>query len=375
MDANAAARCPHAEKGCRWEGSVAFAASHLQICPFEALRYYIEEKELEIQELKLQLQRVQVTLAGFTQESQVERRALRLHTDAVVSLAVHGGFLFSGSMDGMLKVVRMDTLQLVREVSLGPVFQLKIASGRLYSGHTNTIRVWDLSTYALAAELPGHNGFVKAIFAQGNRLFSGAKGEIKIWDAATLRCLHTVPGAHNGDIRDFAAVTDSTGMTLFLFSCGDDGYIRAWNRSFVCERLVRAHTAPIRAMVCATVPSVGDFLVTGSDDSYIKIWDISLSDPNTSMVARIPCLVGVTSLVFVPPCQLISGHADGSLRVWNIEKPRAVRCERLLAGHSEHVRALAIASNCFVSGSYDGSVICWYPAGGAPPQPVAPQAQ
>lgn len=223
-----------------------------------------------------------------------------------------------------------------------------------------------MNTYTLVAELPGHAGHVKSIFAQANRLISGAKGEIKVWDTGSLRCMATVPNAHKGDIRDFAAVTDATGMTLYLFSCGEDGFIRSWNRNFQCERTIKAHRAPIRAMLCASVPGVGELLITGSEDTYIKIWDVGLVDPSTALIARVPCLVGVTTLAFVPPSQLISGHTDGSIRVWSIQNPQSVRCERLLSGHSESVRAIVVGPNLFLSGSYDNSIIAWYPAGGAP---------
>ena len=342
---------------------------------------------MEIQELRQQLQTMQKTLATFSRESNIEHVILSPHTAAVVALALHNNFIFSGSMDGMLKLTDISTLQLVREVSLGPVFQLKIANSRMYSGHTDCIRVWDMVTYTLVAELPGHIGHVKSIIVQANRLISGAKvsslpikkqnkkttihstqtqGEIKVWDTGSLRCLHTVPNAHKGDIRDFAAVTDSGGMMLYLFSCGEDGNIRSWNRNFICERVVKAHRAPIRAMLTASIQGFGELLITGSEDTFIKIWDVGLVDPATALLARIPCLVGVTALAFVPPCQLISGHTDGSIRVWSIQTPQAIRCERLLSGHEESVRALVVGQNFFLSGGYDNKIIAWYPTGGAP---------
>ena len=39
-------RCPHNEKGCRWEGHASLLQSHISQCPFEALKFYMEEKVL-----------------------------------------------------------------------------------------------------------------------------------------------------------------------------------------------------------------------------------------------------------------------------------------------------------------------------------------
>jgi WD40 repeat protein len=84
-------------------------------------------------------------------------------------------------------------------------------------------------------------------------------------------------------------------------------------------------------------------------------------DPNGKLIAKIPCLVGISSLAFVPPFQMISGHQDGSIRVWSLNNPNNVVCERFLTAHTEMVRALAVSTNCFISGSYDNSIAVWYP--------------
>jgi hypothetical protein len=66
---------------------------------------------------------------------------LDAHTDIVVTVAVVESVMFSGSMDGKIKIWDLTSFTVQKEVSLGPVFSLKIASGYLFSGHTDTIKV------------------------------------------------------------------------------------------------------------------------------------------------------------------------------------------------------------------------------------------
>lgn len=74
------------------------------------------------------------------------------HTSTVVTLAIVDKMLFSGSMDGTLKVSYLisdiyfeiwdlNTFQPIREASLGPVFTLKVSGNLMFSGHVNVIKV------------------------------------------------------------------------------------------------------------------------------------------------------------------------------------------------------------------------------------------
>eukprot|EP00727_Mastigamoeba_balamuthi_P009742 m51a1_g5390 hypothetical protein (367) ;mRNA; f:33240-34675 len=353
-------RCLHFDRGCQWEGIATNLASHLQQCPYEALKVYIQDKEEEITELKREIQAIHKILASLS-PSPVSRVPLAFHRDAVVSLAIHEKVLFSGSMDGKLQVCDLATLQPVRDVVLGPVFQLRISNRRLYSAHAGAIRVWDLNSNALVAEMLGHKGNVKALLLYADRVISGATEEIKIWDANTLQCIYTVPNAHKGEVRDFVAVGDSTGAIMHICSGGDDGFLKVWNRNFQCERMRRAHKGPIRAMALVAIPGVGVWVATGSDDTYIRLWEASFADPQFLPAAQLPCFVSVTSLLFVPPRTLFSGHGDGVIRVWGVENASNIHCERILDGHSGHVRALAFApdSGLLFSGSYDSSIMVW----------------
>lgn len=188
--------CPHNVEGCQWVGAPVQLQAHIAQCPFEAMRLYITEQAMEIQELRTQLQQMQVALSALMPQSTIPHMGLCAHSAAVVSLALSGSALYSGSMDGTLKETMLDTKKTIREVTLGPVFQLKIADGVLFSGHTNVIRVFDSNLVQLR-ELGGHSGNVKAMLIFGTYLFAGSEREIKIWNTSTFQCLGSCPNAHD----------------------------------------------------------------------------------------------------------------------------------------------------------------------------------
>jgi len=349
-------RCNHAPRGCRWQG---FAGSdfenHLRFCPFDQMKEYLDEKDRQIQELRQQVQQFHKVVSSMKSEGMYHLN-LEGHTSIVVSLAVVNKTLFSGSMDGTLKVWNLDTFTVQREASLGPVFAIKIVNTFMFSGHLNCIKVWDLQTFECKSTLTGHNGNVKAICVMNDILFSGSSDcSIKVWNLQTSQCLHTLSGAHNGEIRDLLAITDPQGAMKFLLSSGDDGTIKVWNKSFSCEKILTGHKGAIRA-----IAKSGDVIFSGSDDTYIKLWNAQ----NFTEISMIPALIGVHSLAVSHasnPPTLISGHRDGVIKLWNLANITAPECQMLLSAHTEPVRALLVEGNIFISGGYDKTIKIWYP--------------
>jgi len=280
---------------------------------------------------------------------------LQGHSSIVVSLAIVENTMFSGSMDGTLKVWDLTTFKLAREASLGPVFALKISSTLMFSGHLNGVKVWDLQTFDCKGTLSGHVGNVKALCVVANRLFTGSSDcSIKVWNLENMTCLHTLTGAHSGEIREMLATQDSTGKMIHLWSCSDDATIRVWNQKFSCDAILKGHKSSVKALVRS-----GEFVFSGSDDTYIKIWHAF----ELGEVSMIPCLLGITSLAVsasTTPPSLVSGHTDGSIKIWNLKNIRAPECHLLLSGHTEPVRALLVANSIIFSGGYDKTIKVWY---------------
>jgi len=188
-------------------------------------------------------------------------------------------------------------------------------------------------------------------------VFSGsADRSIKVWDLDTFQPISTLNGAHEGEIREMLAMTDHhSGVMTYLLTCSDDCSIKVWNKTFVCEKVLKSHKAPVKALVRS-----GDFVFSGSDDSHIIVWNVL----NFTEVAVIAGLVGVSSLAIwniTTPPSLLSGHVDGTIKVWNLANIKSPECQMLLTSHNEPVRALLAASNIFFSGGYDKSIKVWYP--------------
>ena len=80
--------CPHNAEGCQWTGAQVQLQAHIAQCPFEAMRLYIAEQALEIQELRTQLQQMQVAMAALLPQSAIPHMGLCAHSNAVVALAL-----------------------------------------------------------------------------------------------------------------------------------------------------------------------------------------------------------------------------------------------------------------------------------------------
>lgn len=137
----------------------------------------------------------------------------------------------------------------------------------------HAIRVWELRTGELVAELRGH---VERVFsvcwsADGSRLFSGSRdATVKIWD--TERWTDVAGLAEHGDYV-FSVRTSPDGETLI--SCGGDGTVRIWRprtrREQWFEELrygeVAERVAPlVDELLAASGPSAAAEALRGRDD-------------------------------------------------------------------------------------------------------------
>eukprot|EP01118_Nematostelium_gracile_P011480 TRINITY_DN4078_c0_g1_i1.p1 TRINITY_DN4078_c0_g1~~TRINITY_DN4078_c0_g1_i1.p1 ORF type:complete len:366 (-),score=77.42 TRINITY_DN4078_c0_g1_i1:71-1168(-) len=348
--------CPHITRGCRWQGYPNYLQQHREICAFEQLKDFIDEKDRQIQELREQMQILTRTITTMKGNSAMNHINLDGHTSIVVTLAVVNRLLFSGSMDGTLKVWNLENFTVVREASLGPVFTLKIASSFMFSGHLNSIKLWDLQSFECKMSINAHEGNVKALCVMGDRLFSGSSDRsIKVWNLLNGSCVHTLTNAHDGEIRDLLALVDSNGQMRYLLSASDDTRIKVWNTEFSGVKILDGHKKPIRALI-----AFGQYFFSGSEDTHIKMWNTSIF----AEVASIATLVSVHSLAMTSSLQtpiLVSGHADGSIKLWNVSNPAHIDCAMMLMAHTEPVRALIAEQGFLLSGGYDKTIKIWYP--------------
>ncbi|KAH3743083.1 WD40 repeat [Pelomyxa schiedti] len=367
------------------DGGIGELAAHLERCPYEALKGYIAERDVELALLREEVGRLQAMMAINKPENLMPSHCLSSHTACVVSLAVFNNLLFSGSMDGTVKVWNTSPFTVVKELSLGPTFQLKLNANRLYSAHADSVKVWNLTAPNPLAATISHDVGVKALFIMDDLLFAGTgTGEVKVWNLTNMTPVHTISGAHKGEIREIIAEFNSTLRTPLLWTTGDDGYVRVWNSRFECFKAFRAHVGPIRTMNIIHLDKI-DLLLTGSDDTFLKVWDITnfLSGPSTfggSLVClkQTCCFSGISAVAVLSQAvtpgakivvDLVSGHGDGTIRWWSLEVSAviggiavALNRKRLLSLHEDRVRVIIPHGTGFISGSYDKTIrICPYP--------------
>lgn len=166
----------------------------------------------------------------------IEERQFNLggHTKSILSLAVHGNILFSGSAD-------------------------------------NTINIWDwLGEKKFIGTLEGHSSSVKAlcISRDGKTLFSGSEDNtIKIWNWQKGELIRTLEG-HSLGVKSLAISPD--GKTLI--SASNDTTIKVWNwKAGKLQTTLTGHSAEVNSIVFSLD---GKYLFSGSSDKTVKVWGL-----------------------------------------------------------------------------------------------------
>ncbi|KAF8564547.1 hypothetical protein P879_10732 [Paragonimus westermani] len=110
---------------------------------------------------------------------------------------------------------------------------------------------------------------------------------------------------------------------------------------------------------CLAVSTDGNLLASGSDDCTIRLWKLIQGDQTTKGLRCDQILAGhtnyVTVLVF-HQCYLISGSADRTLKKWNLQSGQCYVTFKL---HEDIVNTITCANNYVFSGSNDRTATCW----------------
>jgi WD40 repeat protein/serine/threonine protein kinase len=187
----------------------------------------------------------------------------------------------------------------------------------------NGVRLWDLDTGALRAELRGHRNRVMSVAfsPDGRRIASASQDQtVRVWDAADGRPIATLQGH-----------TSAVGQALFspdgtrLISAAFDGIMRLWDPADGEQLSVfQGHAEPIWSIAWS---ADGTRLASASLDHTVRLWDVALVERNGVLRGHDSYVYDVA---FSPDGVHIGSAAwDNSVRLW---EPTTGRQTALLKG-------------------------------------------
>jgi WD40 repeat protein len=129
-----------------------------------------------------------------------------------------------------------------------------------------TVRVWDLATRQLVADLASPEVMALAFDRAGRRLVAGGTAETaQVWDTATWQVERALP--HGAKVYGAAFTADGTRL---LTACSDNT-VRVWDLATYQEvAQLRGHGAYVYQL--AFSPD-GTRLATASGDFTVRVWD------------------------------------------------------------------------------------------------------
>ncbi|KAG4272783.1 hypothetical protein FPRO04_10298 [Fusarium proliferatum] len=155
------------------------------------------------------------------------------------------------------------------------------------------VRIWDLLTGDCKNNLywSGQEIQSLAFSLDGHRIAAASTYNIRLWDFDD-----TQSWAHKHDLSHgcpVGCITFSADSRM-LISGSYDNFIRIWDETGVCVKMLKRHTQYI---TCLAVNQMQNQLASGSEDGTIKLWDLSHVLPDQFTQKRL---------------QLVQTHDDSS---------------------------------------------------------------
>lgn len=243
-----------------------------------------------------------------------------------------------------------------------PVFspdEKKLAAG----SYDARLRIWDLETGTLVAELKGHESRITSLdWSPDGRYIASAAQEpaIIIWDAQTGERLKVLKG-HRRSVR---AVTFSSDGRL-LASAGVDGTARIWSVS--SGREVRRFSVEDGRIEVNAVAFSADsaYLALGCADGTLRRFSILADEPPETLLHRTGEIWTISVLQNTAKRRLLAaGRTEKSI----VEINERGRPTLTLEGHDNGISDLAYGpeGKYIASSSYDGTVRVWSALSGVP---------
>jgi WD40 repeat protein len=271
------------------------------------------------------------------------------------------------------------------EISVRPTQRVLAAAG-----DDHVVRLWQLESGNLIAELVGHEDWVRAsaFSPAGSELATGGNDQtVIIWDLASNQEKHRIPLEFA--VADLAFSPDG----LYLAAVGYAGHMAIVGIDSDMSTVRLACPCPDMRAVCYSPD--GSLLAAGGRDGTVQIWDavthevvdstethrgrvrdLEFTPDGTRLVScgddRRICIRSKTSsgwearslpsrptkfLTFTFAAgRILVGGTDNRIRVWDLS---TFQEEGILSGHSGSVCTLEAVDGGFVSGSFDTTLRVW----------------
>lgn len=223
--------------------------------------------------------------------------------------------------------------------------------GTLASGSFREVKIWE--RVPAAAKFTLANAAEKAVQAiasspDGKWLATAEGNGIKLWSFAAGAVAKNLAG-HTGTVRALKFTPDGTR----LISGAADKTARVWN---LADATVFAEITTPAEVNAVTWLADGKQIVTGGSDNLIRTWKLPDAAGGKAEAGKeIKGHTGpVTTLDTFPaaPTQLLSGSADGSVRVWNADNASQTRT----VAHGAPVTAVAVRADGKLFASAGGAL-------------------
>ncbi|GMH45158.1 hypothetical protein BSKO_13115 [Bryopsis sp. KO-2023] len=311
--------------------------------------------------------------------------------------------LFSGSMDGLIKVWDLDELQLIYtlEGHRKPVIKLHLEGKRLFSTAGQRIRVWNLDTYECVYVAVTHagSGTVRALSVLEDMVYTGGQDTtIKGFRLDPSRFDPNFETHNDDDISNWHLCTNQAFSHLsvvnsvevcgkYVCSAGGDGMVRVWYPNTLKPvQILRGHRGSI-----LTLKSVGSMLLSGGRDNNIRVWDMEALLCRRTLTGHKDDIMHITvlctkalgrnkgkhyrmpSIIPEGPCLVATASADCTVRVWSALCWSTIGIYNLGPPSPDHSLnsewnspyscttplALAMTYTHLVAGTREGALVLW----------------
>lgn len=289
------------------------------------------------------------------------------HRRPVVAIAFSpdGTMLATASIDGRLKLWRVEGLRLIHDIGADPYGVLCLAfveKRKLIAGGFNREVIWvDAESGKVLRRLPqAHSGFISAIEPSPDRRViatGGDDGYIRLREISTGKLLREWR-ADRYCVFDISFSPDGRR----LVSGGWEKQVKVWQ--IPDGKLLRqwhAHNSWVRSVEFN--PDGSYFATGGMDDGLVRFWDSKTYRLIASVEAE--SANRITALEHDPTGKWMAS-AGGSARLWDMEEGVLIRSFRF-KGDFCHCISVAISPDgkLLSAGAWDGSIAIWQLGTGA----------